>query len=212
MRIAIGSLRTPKIEAVKAAMHKIAKFFAVTSEQIEFLPREVESGTARTPMSIEEMMLGAYNRAKNLKKALAREGLNAEYYFGLEGGLFSTSINQHRKAYYLQSWVYVLNGSHGYFGSSPAVQIPQNIAGQFEEDDFELADVMDRIGRVHPVRYYSEPVIKEKACSLSNGVKNNRDRGGAFSLLTRGLLTRQAIFESAVLAAMAPFYNPELYT
>lgn len=190
MRIAIGSTRKPKVDAVKSAMARITKILELAPLRISFLPREVESGIANTPLSLTEMMAGAFNRAENLKSLLAEEGNTADYYIGLEGGLFRTKIDDRGENFYLQSWVYVTNGAQGFFGSSAAVQIPHKVTGEFQGRDFELADIMDRLGKV----------------------KNNRDKGGAFALLTKGLLTRQAIFESAVLAAMAPYYNPEIYS
>jgi inosine/xanthosine triphosphatase len=190
MRIAIGSTRKPKVDAVKSAMARIVERLSLPSRHIAFLPREVESGIASTPMSLAEMMAGAYNRAENLKLQLTEEGETADYYFGMEGGLFRTKFDDGAEDFYLQSWVYATNGGEGFFGSSPAIQIPRKVTGEFQGRDFELADIMDRLGKV----------------------TNNRDKGGAFALLTKGLLTRQAIFEAAVLAAMAPFYNPEIYS
>ena len=36
-------------------------------------------------------------------------------------------------------------------------------------------------------------------------------RQGAWGVLSRGLLTRSMSFETALLAAFAPFYNPRVY-
>jgi non-canonical (house-cleaning) NTP pyrophosphatase len=45
-------------------------------------------------------------------------------------------------------------------------------------------------------------------------VANERDvrsRQGAWGVLSRDLLTRSMSFEAALIAALAPFYNPALY-
>ncbi|MFQ5627732.1 MAG: DUF84 family protein, partial [bacterium] len=180
----------PKVEAVKSAFNKIAEISESFAADIEFLPSEVDSGIAKTPMSVQEMMLGASNRVNILIRFFTQEDKKVYYFLGMEGGLFQASSGNLSDSFYLQSWVYATNGKQGHFGSSPAVQIPNKFTAGSRSKDFELAEIVDRIGKTH----------------------NNRDRGGAFSLLTKGLLTRQAIFEAAVLAAMAPFYNSEIYT
>jgi non-canonical (house-cleaning) NTP pyrophosphatase len=38
-----------------------------------------------------------------------------------------------------------------------------------------------------------------------------RSRQGAWGVLTRGLLTRSVSFETALVAALAPFYNARVY-
>lgn len=189
MTIAIGSLRQPKVDAVKAAMVKIAGALEISPAQIHYVPQAIASEISSTPMSVPEMMQGARNRVRNLVLHFASEKKQPDFYIGMEGGIFSVSPGENEKAFYLQSWVYAYDGKTGSFGSSPAVQFPDAIASEFQRENFELADIIGRFGEAH----------------------NSRNQGGAFSLLTKGLLTRQAIFESAVLAAMAPFYHPELY-
>ncbi len=44
------------------------------------------------------------------------------------------------------------------------------------------------------------------------GVRDVRSKQGAWGVLSRDLLTRAMSFEAALIAAFAPFYNPELYS
>jgi non-canonical (house-cleaning) NTP pyrophosphatase len=44
-----------------------------------------------------------------------------------------------------------------------------------------------------------------------SGKRDTRSREGAWGVLSRDLLTRSLSFELALIAAFAPFYNPELY-
>mgnify|MGYP002624004812 CR=1 FL=1 len=189
IKIAIGSLRKPKVEAVKSAIQQIARTIEPSFARVEYLPCEVDSGIANTPASIADMMRGAQNRAQHLLRNLSENNSPADFYLGLEGGIFHVLQKNGGKTFFLQSWVFVNDGRQGAFGSSPAVKLPNVIATALGGGDFELADLIDRIGKL----------------------QNNRDKGGAFAFLTKGLLTRQAIFESAVLAAMAPFYHPQVY-
>jgi len=44
------------------------------------------------------------------------------------------------------------------------------------------------------------------------GARDVRSRQGAWGVLSKDLLTRSMSFEAALIAAFAPFYNPELYS
>lgn len=43
------------------------------------------------------------------------------------------------------------------------------------------------------------------------GTENSKQKNGAIGLLTKDVLTRQAIYEHAVILALIPFVNPRLY-
>lgn len=43
------------------------------------------------------------------------------------------------------------------------------------------------------------------------GTENSKQKNGAIGLLTKDVLTRQAIYEHAVILALIPFVNPKLY-
>ena len=45
-----------------------------------------------------------------------------------------------------------------------------------------------------------------------SGKTDVRSRQGAWGVLSRDLVTRSMSFELALIAAFAPFYNPEMYT
>lgn len=182
--IAIGSTRRPKVEAVRAAFAKIIASGSLALPQVQFIAYDVPSQVANTPMSQKEMMQGAYHRVQSVLEQ-TKHSHRPRFVLGLEGGLFSLPSPQEGTLYFLQSWVYASDGTRGAYGASPAVQIPPAIAEEITDSQVELAHVMDRLTRRRGVR----------------------DKGGAFAVLTNGLLTRQMIFEHAVLAAMAPFYR-----
>lgn len=71
------------------------------------------------PLSVEEVILGAFNRAKNLRKA----GIEADYYIGIRGGCTRIS----GKAYLFGS-VYIMNSAgEWHVGFSPMVEVPQEV-------------------------------------------------------------------------------------
>lgn len=77
MKIAVGSTNPVKIQAAKETFEKLWPKKAWVVEGIK-----VSSGISDQPMSDEESIKGATNRAKKAQKQL-----NADYGVGLEGGL-----------------------------------------------------------------------------------------------------------------------------
>jgi inosine/xanthosine triphosphatase len=183
MIIAIASTRAPKVKAVEAAMKQIEPYLNPNGDRIEFVPRETSSGVDETPTSIEHLMTGAKNRAKELFRQLKLEQ-NTDFAVGLEGGLWQAD-----RVVFLQSWAYVTDGTKGSFGASGAIPIPQYIAHAVLVEHRSLAEVIDIVAN-------------------QSNVRGNQ---GAWGVLSRDLITRQQSFESAVLAAMAPFYNRAPY-
>jgi inosine/xanthosine triphosphatase len=77
IKVAIGSKNPVKIKAVKEAFRLVWPEKKFTFEAVE-----VQSGVSDQPMSDEESIIGARNRAKR-----SREILSAEYGVGIEGGM-----------------------------------------------------------------------------------------------------------------------------
>ena len=188
MKIVIGSLRQPKIDAVKSAFAKIQKVSS-QNEPVEFLARESDSNIPAMPLSIKLLMTGAYNRVQNLKEEDRDSPDKPDVYVGLEGGFFGEVSPEQKRWYFLQSWVYVSDGERGYFGASGAMPVPEQIVNKVLEGNSELGDVIDKFGTENDIR----------------------DKDGAFGVFTQGLITRQASFEFALLSAFAPFFNQTLY-
>lgn len=189
MVVAIGSLRPPKVEAVRTVVSRVAPFMGFDAGEIEYYARDVQSGISAMPMTMQEIMQGAYNRAHDLQMTLRSEGKPADFFIGLEGGVFRRVFLGNEGTLYLQSWVYVADNEKGFFGSSPAITVPERIAAELRFDNKELGDVIDK--------YSAE--------------ENTREKGGAYATFTRGLLQRQNVFELALICALAPFYRPDLY-
>lgn len=77
MKVAVGSKNPIKIEATRKAFESV-----FPGEMIECVGFDVKSGVSNQPMSDEESIKGARNRA-----ILAQELGNADFGVGLEGGL-----------------------------------------------------------------------------------------------------------------------------
>jgi len=189
MKIAVASLRTPKLEAVQTAFNKARSRLSAADDSLECIARKTESGVSNMPMSIQELMRGARLRVVNLKQELSQDASEIDFYVGLEGGFFLVSAGEAPQACFLQSWVYVSNGSLGFYGGSGAVPVPEQVAQKVIREGRELGDVIDSFA----------------------GQQNVRSKQGAFGVFTQGTVSRKTAFETALLHALAPFCNRQLY-
>ena len=103
IRIAVGSKRAPKVEAVREALESLGPLLRANAA-FDVAGFEVATGVSHTPLSREELMAGARGRCEAVMRA---SGYGAEAYFvGLEGGLDVVRENGRRLAF-LQSWAFV---------------------------------------------------------------------------------------------------------
>jgi len=186
-RIAVGSTRRPKLQAVQEATASFAGKLSPQSA-LEIQGHEVESGVSHTPSSREELMQGARQRAEALHKMLADSGQPADYCVGLEGGL-DVAVENGTRRVFLESWAYVTDGVRGHFGCSGSIEIPEALAEEVLSRGTELSAAIDRYA----------------------GAVGIRDGQGAWGVLSDNLVSRQESFRLAVVAAFAPFYNVKMY-
>ena len=144
---------------------------------------DVPSGVRHTPLTREDTMSGARQRAEALV-ALARQNHESwSYFVGLEGGLDAVSIGGQRHVL-LQNWAYVTDGrGRGSFGQSGGIVLPDTLAEKVVDQGVELSEAIDAFVGAHGIR----------------------DAQGAWGVLTGGLITRQQAFCTALIAAFAPF-------
>jgi inosine/xanthosine triphosphatase len=188
MRIALGSDRAAKVEAVRASAARIAQL-SESWREAEVIARNVSISAPAMPLTDEQLMLGARERALAVREALSLEGTSAQIYVGLEGGFHSVSLDK-RWITFLRGWAYATNGERGSFGASPSIEVPEAIARRVINGRTELGPIMDEVAGEHDVR----------------------SRQGAWGVFSRDLLTRSESFEAALIAAFAPFYNEKFYT
>jgi non-canonical (house-cleaning) NTP pyrophosphatase len=181
--------------------------------RFEVVGVEVASGVSHTPLSCEETMAGARQRAEALRGLAQEKNEPWEYFVGLEGGLDvvagtalapvrqelcsattdsstppSTAYQQ--RLAFLQNWAYVCNRhGRGAFGQSGAIMLPEALAAKLVDEGVELSQAIDEYA----------------------GGRGIRDAQGAWGVFTRNMITRQDAFRTAVINAFAPFYNVELY-
>jgi non-canonical (house-cleaning) NTP pyrophosphatase len=132
MKIALGTTRIPKIEWIKKGITHCPYFQDILTK-IVYLPHSVESGISDMPLSMDEIMLWAKNRAQNL---MVLE--SADYYIGIEWGV--STIWDKKYIFWV---VYVENSSwEGHYGFSPLLEVPSIVEKKLYEEWLELGPVM----------------------------------------------------------------------
>ncbi len=185
--IAVGSVRKPKLAAVREAVDQMKDLLSAGAS-IEITGVDVESGVNHTPMSREECMRGARQRTEALQRIAKQQSKLWNYFVGLEGGLDSI-VESNKRRVFLESWAYVSDGARGHFGRSGAVELPEALAEEVFVKGVELSVAIDRFA----------------------GEAGVRDERGAWGVLSANKITRQEAFRVAVIAAFAPFFNQAMY-
>lgn len=121
--------------------------------------------------------------AANRADNAARKFPDADYWVGIEGG-----ISDHGGEMTAFAWVVVRSPELVGKSRSGAFQLPDAVARLVRQGD-ELGDADD--------------VVFERS--------NSKQQGGAVGILTGNLIDRAALYEHAVVLALIPFRNPELY-
>ena len=119
--------------------------------------------------------------ARSRAAAAARTATAPFLAIGLEGGLSSEPLPT------LTSWVAVTDGERWGFGSGGRIVLPDAVLAQVKAGR-ELGDVIDEMAGA-----------------------NIRGTKGAWGWLTRDLVGRRHALLTATLAALAPFYNRDVY-
>ena len=130
LKFAVGTVRAPKVDGIKAGLEECATKYPELATEREFITQGTESGVSDMPLSMDEVMTGAKNRADSLVLA----GVDADYFVGIEGG--TTRFGD--KAY-LFGVVFVRNrAGEGHFGVSPMIEVPSLVDGMLYEEGKEL--------------------------------------------------------------------------
>lgn len=138
MKVLIGTKNPGKIEGAKEAFKNYFDDF-----EIEGIP--VSSDVSDQPVN-NEIYEGARNRVNNLMNYALENGIDAEYFLGVESGI--TNL--------LGKWVNiniaVIKDKNGYesWGTSPAFPIPDKYIDEILST--ELGKVMDRVFEQNDLR------------------------------------------------------------
>jgi len=175
-KILVASINPVKIRAADAGF---ARMFPGQPFHIEGLA--TDSGVGHQPMTDEETLRGARNRAQRVRELRP----DADFCIGLEGGVYE------RESGILEAfaWIVVLSKS-GKRGEARTAtfELPPKVA-HLVHQGIELGHADDQVF----------------------GRTNSKQTNGAVGLLTRDLITRATYYEHAVILALIPFANENLY-
>lgn len=132
MKIVVGSTNPAKVETVRETM-SLYPFL----DGAELLGVNVASEVSDQPMSRQEIMEGARNRAKN-----AYRHIRCDYGIGLESGLDEFPFVG--KMQYTACAIY--DGQNYYFGISSAFKCPEAIDKIMVEEGINLNDACYKLG------------------------------------------------------------------
>ncbi|WP_299796148.1 inosine/xanthosine triphosphatase [uncultured Shewanella sp.] len=168
---------------VKINAAKVAICQLFPESNIECIATHAPSGVANQPMTERETRLGALNRVRYCQSMAASGEQEAELFVAMEGGVDKL---EHGPATF--AYIAVATAKQISVGRSALLPLPSSVYHALEAGE-ELGDVMDRLFNT----------------------KNIKQQGGAIGLLTKGHATRESIYTQALILAMAPLLNPELY-
>ncbi len=187
--IIVASKNPVKVRAVQSGF---ARMFPAESFQLHgvSVPSEVND----QPFSSAETLRGAYNRARNAREQIP----DAAFWVGVEGGIEETTEAAHLFArpdvpnggssMVAFAWVVVLSVDQVGKGRTGVFFLPTQVA--------ELVRQGKELGEADDIVF---------------GRENSKQENGAVGLLTGDIIDRAAFYEQAVILALIPFRNPELY-
>jgi non-canonical (house-cleaning) NTP pyrophosphatase len=187
LRVAVGSTRAPKVEAVRRVLTTLAPVVApLRGATVTAL--DLGGIAPAMPLTLQQLLDGSRLRALGALERMRAEGEPADLGVGLEGGLDVRHEGRERRAF-LMSWAYVTDGRRGAHGCGGAIELPASLVAEVVDAGRELGGAADQMA----------------------GEEDVRSRQGTWGVLTRGLVDRTRSFELALLNALAPFYNAERY-
>ncbi len=142
----------------------------------------VDSNVSAQPFGIETMQ-GAVNRARNLYKKFKDQ---YDFYVGIEGGI----IELYNNFYSLGFCAILSKDNELHLGTSGWFELPNWFIKKLKEEKLELGDLIDNIAND----------------------KDSKKKYGAIGFLTRKKFNRKDLYEVAVIMALVPFLNKELYS
>ena len=187
--IIVASHNPVKLRAVQEGF---ARMFPDESFQVQGV--SVPSNVSDQPFSSAETLQGAYNRARNARTLASQ----AAYWVGVEGGIEDTTAAAH-----LATGPGAVNGVSSMVAFAWVVVLSIDRVGQGRTGVFFLPPRVAEL--VHQGKELGE------ADDIVFGRANSKQENGAVGLLTGDVIDRAAFYEQAVILALIPFRNPELY-
>lgn len=173
-KVIIASKNPVKINATKEAFSKM-----FPDERFDFIGIAASSKVSDQPMSSNETLQGARNRAFEAKL----KGNTADYFVGIEGGI---EVEGNQMSAF--AWIYIVHNHKESRARTANFYLPPKVCELIQEG-LELGEADDKVF----------------------GQSNSKQKNGAVGLLTGNLIDRTSYYFQAIVLALIPFRNPELY-
>lgn len=162
-----------------------AKIWAVREAFAVHFPEqllEVEGVSVSSDVSDQPMGdLETQTGARNRVASAQKLVPSADYWVGLEGGV------QHQGDYLMAFAWMCIRDSHGKIGESRSMSLPlPPKVRRLVDSGLELGAANDQVF----------------------ATTNSKQKGGAYGLLTGGILTRESVYRDTLVTALVPLINP----
>jgi inosine/xanthosine triphosphatase len=198
MTVIIGTRSLPKIGATCRAFSLYPELWVKKQDYIKFLvlPEKMRdqnekndvdktSKVSLNPMSLDETLLGAKNRAKEAYDYCMETEKSCDYGVGLEAGLFPVETLE--SGYFDTTICCIYNGKNYFFGGSPLFEYPNKVIERILAGE-EAGLIIDYFG------------------------KTAKGRPGVIGPLTDGRVMRDDFEMNAVIMALSKVVASNLYT
>jgi len=162
----------------------VRQAFSNYFDDFEILNFSVDSEVPGQPFN-EQMIQGTDNRIKNLMKINTEQNLNADFFVALESG-----IEKRGDRWFNMNSACVTdkNGKKGY-GCSSFFELPNHFIEKMQNEKVELCHVAETV----------------------SGCKDIRSKHGISGFFTKKVITRTKLSVDAVVSALVPFINKEIF-
>lgn len=180
MNISIGTANQIKIQAIEEVLQNYPQLAHAVVHSFD-VPSEIEE----QPLSLEETIRGAKNRAKNAYEACKA----CTYSFGIESGLFEAAGTQ---TGFLEACICcIFDGVNHFIGLSCGFEVPSPILELVLNKNLCLAD----------------------AC-YESGITTNKKLGsseGLIGILSKGRINRKEYTKQSIMTALLQVENAAFY-
>jgi inosine/xanthosine triphosphatase len=181
--IVVASKNPVKLQAAREGFRRM-----FPGETLEMVPVSVPSEVSDQPISNQETLQGAFNRARTAQEKVP----DADYWIGIEGGVeeLANSLTDGLPSVDLCAFAWVVVRSPALVGKgrTGTFFLPPRVA--------ELVRQGKELGEADDIVF---------------GRSNSKQENGAVGLLTGDVIDRAAFYEQAVVLALIPFKNVSLY-
>ncbi len=167
----------------RAKLKAVENAFKHYFKGLEVKAAGIESGVGKQPISLEEIVRGAKIRAEKAFEA------GGEFGVGIEAGVFPFPGSN--SGYMDTACCAIYDGKEFYLGCSPLYEYPKKVVEKILKEGKEISDIFAEL--------------------YGNTEKHDRHSQGAIGFLTKGVIPRNQLLESAVVCALTQVINRELY-